>query len=45
MPFGAGLFHGAGPVEPPGSDAQTGSEPFYPFQWDKKRMRARPAFD
>jgi subtilisin family serine protease len=31
---------GAGPAEPPGSDAQTGSEPFYPFQWDKKRMRA-----
>lgn len=31
---------GAGPVEEPGSDAQTGSEPFYPFQWDKKRMRA-----
>jgi subtilisin family serine protease len=29
-----------GAVEPPGSDAQTGSEPFYPFQWDKKRMRA-----
>ena len=29
------------PVEPPGSDAQTGSEPFYnAFQWDKKRMRA-----
>ena len=31
---------GPGPVESPGSDAQTGSEPFYPFQWDKKRMRA-----
>jgi subtilisin family serine protease len=32
---------GDGPVEPPGSDAQTGSEPFYnAFQWDKKRMRA-----
>jgi len=31
---------GAGPVEAPGSDAQTGPEPFYPFQWDKKRMRA-----
>jgi lantibiotic leader peptide-processing serine protease len=31
---------GDGPVEAPGSDAQTGSEPFYPFQWDKKRMRA-----
>ena len=29
-----------GAVEAPGSDAQTGSEPFYPFQWDKKRMRA-----
>jgi subtilisin family serine protease len=29
-----------GPVEAPGSDAQTGSEPFYTFQWDKKRMRA-----
>lgn len=31
---------GDGPVEPPGSDTQTGSEPFYRFQWDKKRMRA-----
>ena len=32
---------GAGPVEAPGSDAQTGPEPFYnAFQWDKKRMRA-----
>jgi lantibiotic leader peptide-processing serine protease len=31
---------GDGPVEPPGSDAQTGPEPFYRFQWDKKRMRA-----
>ncbi|HEX8775063.1 MAG TPA: S8 family serine peptidase [Pyrinomonadaceae bacterium] len=31
---------GDGPVEPPGSDTQTGPEPFYPFQWDKKRMRA-----
>jgi lantibiotic leader peptide-processing serine protease len=31
---------GDGPVEAPGSDAQTGSEPFYLFQWDKKRMRA-----
>jgi subtilisin family serine protease len=29
-----------GPVEPPGSDTQTGPEPFYVFQWDKKRMRA-----
>ena len=29
-----------GPAEPPGSDTQTGSEPFYAFQWDKKRMRA-----
>jgi subtilisin family serine protease len=29
-----------GPVEPPGSDTQTGSEPFYAFQWDKKHMRA-----
>jgi subtilisin family serine protease len=29
-----------GPVEPPGDDTQTGSEPFYRFQWDKKRMRA-----
>ena len=30
-----------GAVEPPGSDTQTGSEPFYnPYQWDKKRMRA-----
>jgi subtilisin family serine protease len=27
-------------VQPPGSDTQTGSEPFYAFQWDKKRMRA-----
>ena len=27
-------------VEPPGDDTQTGSEPFYRFQWDKKRMRA-----
>ena len=28
-------------TEPPGSDTQTGSEPFYNgFQWDKKRMRA-----
>ncbi|HEY6190135.1 MAG TPA: S8 family serine peptidase [Pyrinomonadaceae bacterium] len=31
---------GDGPVEPPGSDTQTGPEPFYPFQWDKKRIRA-----
>ena len=31
---------GDGPVEPTGSDAQTGTEPFYRFQWDKKRMRA-----
>ncbi|HEX8149259.1 MAG TPA: S8 family serine peptidase [Pyrinomonadaceae bacterium] len=31
---------GDGPVEPPGDDTQTGSEPFYRFQWDKKRMRA-----
>jgi subtilisin family serine protease len=32
---------GDGPVEAPGSDAQTGPDPFYnPFQWDKKRMRA-----
>lgn len=31
---------GDGPVEPPGSDTQTGSEPFYAFQWDKKRIRA-----
>ena len=29
-----------GPTEPPGSDTQTGTEPFYRFQWDKKRMRA-----
>lgn len=28
-------------VTPPGSDAQTGPDPFYnPFQWDKKRIRA-----
>ena len=31
---------GDGPVEAPGDDTQTGPEPFYPFQWDKKRMRA-----
>ncbi len=31
---------GNGPVEAPGDDTQTGSEPFYRFQWDKKRMRA-----
>jgi len=32
---------GSGPVEPPGDDTQTGTEPFYnPLQWDKKRMRA-----
>jgi lantibiotic leader peptide-processing serine protease len=32
---------GAGPVEPPGDDTQTGPDPFYnPFQWDKKRIRA-----
>jgi subtilisin family serine protease len=31
---------GAGPAEPPGDDTQTGSEPYYAFQWDKKRMRA-----
>ena len=32
---------GDGPVEPPGSDAQTGPDPFYNvFQWDKKRIRA-----
>lgn len=31
---------GDGPVEAPGDDTQTGSEPFYRFQWDKKRMRA-----
>jgi lantibiotic leader peptide-processing serine protease len=32
---------GDGPVQPPGDDTQTGSEPFYnAFQWDKKRMRA-----
>ena len=32
---------GDGPAEPPGSDAQTGPDPFYnPFQWDKKRIRA-----
>jgi lantibiotic leader peptide-processing serine protease len=31
----------ASAVEPPGSDTQTGTEPFYnAFQWDKKRMRA-----
>jgi len=31
---------GDGPVEPPGDDTQTGSEPLYGLQWDKKRMRA-----
>ena len=32
---------GDGPVEPPGSDTQTGPDPFYNvFQWDKKRIRA-----
>ena len=32
---------GAGPVEPPGPDTQTGPDPFYnAFQWDKKRIRA-----
>lgn len=31
---------GAGPVEPPGDDAQTGPDPLYFLQWDKKRMRA-----
>lgn len=31
---------GDGPVEAPGSDAQTGPDPLYQFQWDKKRMRA-----
>lgn len=30
----------AGAAEAPGEDTQTGSEPFYGFQWDKKRMRA-----
>lgn len=31
----------AAATEPAGSDAQTGTEPFYnAFQWDKKRMRA-----
>jgi lantibiotic leader peptide-processing serine protease len=30
-----------GPAEAPGSDTQTGPDPFYnPFQWDKKRIRA-----
>ncbi len=31
---------GDGPVEAPGDDTQTGSEPLYFLQWDKKRMRA-----
>jgi subtilisin family serine protease len=31
---------GDGPVEPPGDDTQTGSDPLYFIQWDKKRMRA-----
>jgi subtilisin family serine protease len=31
---------GDGPVQPPGDDTQTGPDPFYAFQWDKKRMRA-----
>lgn len=40
QPAGDLTAQGDGPVEPPGSDTQTGPEPFYPFQWDKKRMRA-----
>ncbi len=31
---------GDGPVEPPGNDTQTGPDPLYFLQWDKKRMRA-----
>ncbi|HEX8140264.1 MAG TPA: S8 family serine peptidase [Pyrinomonadaceae bacterium] len=31
---------GDGPVEPPGDDTQTGPDPLYFIQWDKKRMRA-----
>lgn len=32
---------GDGPVEAPGDDTQTGSEPYYnPYQWDKRRVRA-----
>jgi subtilisin family serine protease len=31
---------GDGPVEPPGDDTQTGPDPLYSLQWDKKRMRA-----
>ncbi|HYO76700.1 MAG TPA: S8 family serine peptidase [Thermoanaerobaculia bacterium] len=37
---GDAVLSGDGPVQPPGDDTQTGPEPFYPFQWDKKRMRA-----
>jgi lantibiotic leader peptide-processing serine protease len=37
---GEPVLTGDGPVEPPGDDTQTGTEPFYAFQWDKKRMRA-----
>jgi subtilisin family serine protease len=36
----AGDIIAQGQVEQPGPDTQTGPEPFYPFQWDKKRMRA-----
>ena len=38
--FDATAAAGTGPAEPPGMDTQTGPEPFYAFQWDKKRMRA-----
>jgi lantibiotic leader peptide-processing serine protease len=36
----AGDLSAQAQVEQPGPDTQTGPEPFYPFQWDKKRMRA-----
>jgi subtilisin family serine protease len=36
----AGDLSAQGQVEQPGPDTQTGSEPFYRFQWDKKRVRA-----
>ena len=39
-PAASDLDAQASNVEPPGDDTQTGSEPFYRFQWDKKRMRA-----
>jgi lantibiotic leader peptide-processing serine protease len=39
--FGEGELDAAAAAEPPGGDAQTGSDTFYnAFQWDKKRIRA-----